>query len=118
MSVEVLETIKQQINQLNGQEEEQLMRYLHERKKANGKSVSLSPEIAERERKRRLRAEWLKAHRDEYAGLYVALDGDRLLGTGKNYPEAYDAAKAAGVPNAYVGFVYPENYEGAMGGWA
>lgn len=77
--------------------------------------MSLQSEIAEREHKRRLRAEWFKAHSEKYAGLYVALDGDRLLGAGKNYPEAFAAAKRAGVNDAYVGFVYPADYEGYMG---
>lgn len=47
----------------------------------------------------------------------MALDGDRLLGTGKNYPEAFEEAKRAGVKDPYIGFVYPANYEGYMGGW-
>ena len=51
MHVELLETIKQQINQLNAQEEDQLARYLHERKRANGAVVELSPEVAEHVKK-------------------------------------------------------------------
>ncbi|MBI4747089.1 MAG: hypothetical protein HY774_01250 [Acidobacteria bacterium] len=65
-----------------------------------------------------MRTEWLNTHQDKYAGLYVALDGDRLLGTGRNYPEAFEKAKQEGVKNPYVGFVYPANYEGFMGGWS
>jgi hypothetical protein len=34
---------------------------------------------------------------------------------GKNYPEAFEAAKLAGVSGGYVGFVYPADYEGYMG---
>ena len=71
--------------------------------------------MAERERKRRLRVEWLKAHSENYAGLYIAWDGDQLLGVGKNYPEGFAAAKRAGVNDAYVDFVYPADYEGYMG---
>jgi hypothetical protein len=48
--------------------------------------------------------------------MYVALDGDRLLGTGASYPEAAEAARRAGVRNAYVEFVLPPDYEGYMGG--
>lgn len=116
--MELLETIKQQISQLSAQEKEQLARYLDERTRANGTTQKLSPEVAEREHKRLLRAVWLEAHRDEYGDLYVALDGDQLLGTGKNYPEAFEAAKAAGVKDAYVDFAYPADYVGEMGGWA
>jgi hypothetical protein len=52
------------------------------------------PDVAE---KRRRRDAWLAAHANDYAGRYIALDGDRLLGTGENYPEAVEAAKAAGI---------------------
>lgn len=77
--------------------------------------MNRQPDVAEQERKRRLCAEWLKAHRDEYGGMYVALDSGRLLGVGKNYPEAFEAAKRAGVNDAYVDFVYPADYEGYIG---
>jgi hypothetical protein len=66
---------------------------------------------------RRLRQVWLTEHRAQYGGLYVALDGDRLLGTGKNYPEAYAAAQRAGVANAYIDFVPPPGYVGELQGW-
>jgi hypothetical protein len=117
MSVELLETIKQQINQLSAEEAGQLAQYLHERSGANGATTTNSPDAARREEKRRLRAAWLKEHRAAYAGLYVALDGDRLLGTGQNYPEACAAAQQAGVKDAYVDFVYPADYVGDIGGW-
>ena len=118
MSIELLETIKQQISQLDLPEQSEIERYLRERGRSNGAPSQMPPDIAERERKRRLRAEWLKAHGEKYAGLYVALDGDQLLGAGKNYPEAFEAAKRTGVNDAYVDFVYPADYEGEMlGGW-
>lgn len=58
-----------------------------------------------------------EANREEYGGLYVALDGDRLLGTGKNYSEAANWAKLAGVKDAFVDFLPPIGYIGEMGGW-
>ncbi len=120
MSVELLETIKQQIGALNKQQQAELSRFLQEQMKQDtaGSSVPGSPpdDIEASESRRRQHAEWLKSHRQEYGGMYVALDGDRLLGTGKNYPEAAAAARQAGVSNAYVDFVLPPDYEGYMGG--
>lgn len=49
--------------------------------------------------------EWLKKHRDRYAGLYVALDGDCLLSQGKTFKEAAMAAREAGVTDALIVFV-------------
>jgi hypothetical protein len=46
--------------------------------------------------------EWLKQHRDEYAGQWVALDGDRLLGHGSNLKEVSESARQAGVKDALI----------------
>lgn len=119
MSVQMLETIKQQIASLSEQEQAALADYLQQQTQqkppcTNG-IYTAQPIV---EDKRRLRAEWLKVHGEEYAGQYVALDGDHLLGAGKNFPEAAAAARRAGVSDAYVDYVYPPDYEGRMGGWS
>src|SRR6266478_2964998 len=54
---------------------------------------------------RKLRMEWLKSHREEYGGQYVALDGDQLLAVGANYRVAREKALAAGKPNAFVTYL-------------
>jgi hypothetical protein len=117
MPIELLQTIKQQIIQLNAYERGEIERFLIEQRQQDQFVVATAAVSADKERKRQQRSVWLAEHREEYAGLYVALDGDRLLGTGKNYPEAAQVAKVAGVPDAYIDFVYPANYGGEMGGW-
>lgn len=67
--------------------------------------------------KRQQREEWLKANYANYAGKYIALDGNRLLGVGKNYVEARKAALQAGVKDAYIDFVHSPDTKGFMGGW-
>lgn len=113
MPIELLQTIKQQIIRLNAYERAEIERFLREQRQQDQAVVA----PADKERKRQQRSVWLAAHREEYAGLYIALDGDRLLGTGKNYLEAAQVAKAAGVSDAYIDFVYPTTYSGEMGGW-
>jgi hypothetical protein len=82
---------------------------------AGGTSLGLLPIDSEAvEKRRRQHTEWMRSHCEEYGGMYVALDGDRLLGTGRNYPEAGAAARQAGVDNAYEEFVLPLDYEGYM----
>jgi hypothetical protein len=124
MSVERLEIIKRQIVALSRQEQAELSQFLAKQMEHDNLNSAATPKTSDQaksddveaaERKRRLHAEWLKSHREEYGGMYVALDGDRLLGTGKNYPEAAEAARSAGVSDAYVEFVLPPDYEGYMG---
>src|SRR6267142_573004 len=44
---------------------------------------------------RHRRLEWLKCHREEHGGQYVALDGDQILAVGPNYRIAREKALAA-----------------------
>jgi uncharacterized protein YjgD (DUF1641 family) len=53
------------------------------------------------ETKRRL-LEWLKKNRDEYAGQYVALDGDRLVGHAATIREARKQAQTNGVEDPFL----------------
>ncbi len=118
MSVEVLETIKEQANRLSPQEKRILANYLVESVEKTGESdLGLSAES--KEEKRRLRDKWMKSetNREKYGGLYVALDGDKLIAAGKNYPEAARRARDAGAVNAVVDIIHPLGYVGEMGGW-
>ena len=67
--------------------------------------------------KRQQRHEWKETYRTEYAGKYIALDGNRLLGVGKNYVEARNTALQACVKGAYIDYVHPRDAKGFMGGW-
>ena len=112
MSLETLDTLKQQTNRLSAQEKSVLANYLLEQI-ADEKPTA--PTDGEAKRKRR--QAWIKANGTRYGGMYVALDGDRLLGTGANYAEAFEAARAAGVTEAFVDFIKPSDYVGEIGGW-
>jgi hypothetical protein len=41
--------------------------------------------------------QWLKEHREEFAGQYVALDGDRLVAHGTDADEVIAAVRASGL---------------------
>ena len=66
---------------------------------------------------RERRLEWLKSHREEYGGQYVALDGDRLIAVGPNYRVARENARAAGKTNAFVTYLSKSDEIAEMGGW-
>src|SRR3954471_15520669 len=45
---------------------------------------------------------WIEEHRAEYAGQWVAVRGDRLLSSGTDGREVYEAARAAGDERPFV----------------
>jgi hypothetical protein len=117
MSVEVLETIKKQVEVLSAEEKTHLANYLLEQTEEsdshNGENEkqNISGEI------RQKRMEWLKANREKYGGQYVVLDGDKLLGVAKTFPEGKKIAKDAGVPDAFVNYLSSPDEVGYIGGW-
>jgi hypothetical protein len=52
---------------------------------------------------------WLKAHRAEYVGQWVALKDGQLISHGQNLKEVHAAAKASGHPDALLRFVEPDS---------
>lgn len=59
---------------------------------------------------------WLAEHGREYAGKWVALDGDRLLAHGENAREVYAAVRDSGVRLPLVVHVNPPD-QLPFGGW-
>ena len=45
---------------------------------------------------------WIEEHRAEYVGQWVAVRGDRLLSSGSDGREVYEAARAAGDERPFV----------------
>jgi hypothetical protein len=59
---------------------------------------------------------WLKEHRHEYIGQWVALDGDQLISAGPNARQVSEAAQAAGVKVPFIAQIDPPD-ELPFGGW-
>jgi len=59
---------------------------------------------------------WVDAHRDEYLGQWVAVEGDRLVAHGTNPRKVYLAARDAGIEVPYVVQV-EKREEPFTGGW-
>ncbi len=62
-------------------------------------SVDADPE------KRKKRLAWLKTHREEYSGQYVALDGDRLTGHGPTMRAAVEQSRKNGCNAPFVAYL-------------
>jgi hypothetical protein len=108
-----LEQIVEAIDALAPDEQELLRRRLNERK--SGRSSPLPPGFEVRrlpptgapEKGISREMAWVEQHRDEYAGQWVALDGDRLIKASTSAKEVHAAAKAAGVDDALIVNVIP-----------
>jgi hypothetical protein len=54
---------------------------------------------------RQRRLEWLKAHRAEYGGQHLALDGASLVAAGRSYRKAKEKALSAGKANVFITYL-------------
>jgi len=59
---------------------------------------------------------WLAEHRHEYIGQWIVLDGDRLVGHGKDPKLIVEQARSEGVRFPFVQFIR-EDLGPFMGGW-
>ncbi len=121
MKNERLSQLMEQATLLSLQEKHQLAEFLasqleQDKTAERGKSTSDLTELSNEKLKWKVRLDWLKAHREEYAGNYVALDEDRLVGIGKTYQEAHLAAMKNDAKNAFITHVSSES-DAPFGGW-
>ena len=63
-----------------------------------------------------LELRWLEEHGEEYAGLWVALEGEQLLASGVNGREVYEEARARGATRPFLVQVETPD-ELPFGGW-
>ena len=59
---------------------------------------------------------WLAKNRDEYDGLWVALDGDRLLASGEMLKDVAEKAEKLGIKDALMVHVQGSQHPPEMGG--
>ncbi len=104
----VIDEIIEKTLQISDEDRDKLIQVLEKQKqksKPNGKKGSVHPNTI-----------WVKEHRAEYQGKYVALQDGELVATGKNYPEALTQAKKLGVEKPMITYIFPLDSE-PFGGW-
>ena len=105
---QILDEIAEKVPSLTSQERQELIQLLKEEEKKeikNGENEGISRNTL-----------WLKENREKYAGMYVAVEDGKLVGTGKNFPEAEKDAKQNGSRKPYITYVFPLDSE-PFGGW-
>ncbi|MGH9831057.1 MAG: DUF5678 domain-containing protein [Blastocatellia bacterium] len=118
MSGEQLTALKEQLAGLTAQEKLELAKFLEDevaRDLSHG-ALKLDSDKYTAARKQVQHIGWLKAHREEYAGRYVALDGDRLVGNGATIREAHDEARRQGIEHPFLTHISSAN-DAPFGGW-
>lgn len=103
-----LDRIKEEMKDL-APEELQEVREMADSLLSGSASPAESPDCSPERR-------WLAEHGEEYAGQWVALDGDRLLAHGERASEVYAAVREAGVSLPLVVRVDPTDHL-PFGGW-
>jgi len=119
MSKEQISLLKAQLASLTRNEKLELARFLSDQARldaaAPNSEVAASDQSAAAD-KRAQHLAWLKANREQYAGQYVALDGDRLVGSGATLREAYEQAQWQDVVQPFLVHVSSEQ-DAPFGGW-
>lgn len=73
-------------------------------------------EDLERRNERFRRAlQWIEAHKEEFDGQFVLLEGDQLIAYGTNPKELYDTARAKGISIPFVKRIKAKDLP--FGGW-
>ncbi|HMV48513.1 MAG TPA: DUF5678 domain-containing protein [Blastocatellia bacterium] len=97
MSTITVESILQQVEQLPPPEQRRLRLLLKDEPRSAKVKAPLDKRLPPKPMKDRTREmAWLKEHQHEYAGQWVALDGDRLIAASANRLDISAAVKADG----------------------
>lgn len=105
---QILDEIVERVPSLSSAERHELIQLLQEEEKKEIKNTENEGVSAN--------TIWLKENREKYAGMYVAVENGKLVGTGKNYPETEKDAKKNGSKKPYITYVFPLDSE-PFGGW-
>ncbi len=102
MSSDLIDHLMEQAHNLTPQQRRLLITRLLEVERTTSGKNGVTLELTDEERYRNREQQWLKDHGAEYAGLWVALDGELLISSGTDGWQVFDAARKAGIRVPFV----------------
>jgi Family of unknown function (DUF5678) len=116
VAVSKIELLKQQTLGLTANELVDLAAYLLDHAKRRRQPTSVARQVDVPDSERRAEYEWLRLHRGEYPGQYVAVLGDRLVAHAETLGELHRLVRESGVKRPlFVRVESPD--ELPFGGW-
>lgn len=112
MSTVAYEQVLEAVRTLSPEEVQKLVQQINAERQLTAPSTNGTTAM-KHSREREMR--WLSEHEAEYAGQWLALDGDRLISRGEDMKAVFAEAQTLGVENPFM--AYAESNEPAMGGW-
>ena len=103
------------INALPMPDREKLLDWVEEEKRKKVKKAK-NVKLKDEQKKFSLAMNWIKTHREEFDGQWVALDGETLLASGMDGKKVHAAAQAKGVKTPLMHRVSVKETE-PFGGW-
>ena len=97
-----LDQIIEAVRTLPLEERRSLMRWLREQERLALQDQQDQDGVREQTERFRKAMKWIDAHRAEYLGQWVALQGDSLISHGANARQVHLKAKAAGIEIPFV----------------
>ena len=115
MSSELIDNLMEQLKVLSAQEKRLVASRLLEQARNEEQAQVL--DLPEEVRYRRREYQWMKEHSDEYAGQWVALEGDRLFAHGSSARQVLEEAEKAGATLPFIARIDSPEDQYFTGGW-
>jgi hypothetical protein len=119
MLTERVQAVLRQIDALTDEEKRSLVDSLKEQQKRDRQTMVSENGAAQArpDTQREREMQWIAEHSHEYAGQYVALDGERLIAHGTDGRAVLAAARQAGVKHPLISRIESLDEEAFWGGW-
>jgi|SRR5215813_8435226 len=115
MSNDLVDSLMEQLNALSTQEKRLIASRLMEQAKNEEQAQIL--DLPEEVRYRKREYQWMKEHKAEYAGQWVALEGDTLFAHGSSARQVLEEAKKAGAKIPFIARIDSPDDLYFTGGW-
>lgn len=115
MSSDLVNSLMEQLKALSAPEKRLIASQLMEQ--ADNEEQAQILDLPEDVRYRRREYQWIREHKEEYAGQWVALEGDTLYAHGSSARQVLEEAEKAGAKLPFIARVHSPDDLYFTGGW-